>query len=103
MSAKHTVAMLLEGGSDAAAEYSDARIRCAHRVAWALATVAAIRKAQRQVDEAWDRRLDAIADGGDGELSEDVPEAAALNTLLAQAEAARDHDRWPKALYWGGI
>ncbi len=41
----------------------------------------------------------------------DLPEEEALYALLARAcpepveaaEAVRDHDRWPKELYWGGI
>lgn len=74
--------------------------RAAARTAWAREAVAAVRRADQLVDEAWDRWLDEHADEDD---DFDPPEQAALDALLEQINDVMDHDRWPRHLYWGDV
>ena len=70
-------------------------------------TMAKIRAMDEAIDAAWDRRLDTMEDEGidpdnAGDLPE-LPEEAARRELMKEVEAVRDHDRWPRGLYWGGV
>lgn len=98
MSAEDTIRNLLadaEAGDQAKRECIDAR------VAWARATVDALRKAQEQMD---DRCLDAV-----GRLSEEAfnrlfdREQAKVDAIRAQLDAVIERDEWPRELYFGGI
>lgn len=107
MSAKRTIKALLEKAYEAAEVGRGAKERQALRIAWVKQTMAKIRAADKAVDEAWNRLLDEMEeDGIDPDEADDppvFPEEEVRDALMAQVEAVRDHDRWPKALYWGGI
>ena len=102
MSAKNTVRILLGRGRKGL-EPLDPREwqRVAARTAWVENAMAALRRAQRQMDD----RCDAAV----GRLSEEEferlcdAEQAKVDAFLAPLRAAADHDRWPKELYWGCI
>lgn len=103
MNPKQTINALIAGGAQAAEEQRRAEARQAARVAWVKEVMAALRAAQDRVTEAWDRILDALPDDLSEEELEKLPEPpeqAELDAILAQIEAVRDHDRWPKELYW---
>lgn len=107
MSANRTIEALLDGACDAAADLRFAQARQVIRQAWVKEVMAKISAAHLAVDEAWDRRLDEMeAEGIDVDemyAPPPFPEEQALDALLAQANAVRDHERWPRELYWGGI
>lgn len=103
MTLEETIRALLAGGARAAEEERRAEERVAARVAWVGETMKALRAAQKKVEEAWDRILDALPDDlNDEELDAlpEPPEQAELDALFAQIEAVREHDRWPRHLYW---
>lgn len=107
MSRKRTIAKLLTGACELSDDYRAARGRQVQREVWTKDLMAKISAAHEAVDEAWDRRLDEMeAEEIDVDEVDDpppFPEEEALDALLAQANAVRDHDRWPRELYWGGI
>jgi hypothetical protein len=83
------------------------------RAAWARRIIAEHKAAQARADEAWARLIDEDAealddddddDGGNDDEDEldDVhpPEQDEADAIMAQIIAARDHDRWPRELYW---
>lgn len=78
--------------------------RVAARMAWASATVAAWRAAHKRADDAW---MALIADlPEDEDEDEDLPpppEQAEVDALWAELNAVREHDRWPRELYFGEI
>ena len=94
MSAERTVHALLA----AAHQPID---RAEARAAWVRKTAAALRKAQRRMDE----RLTAIV----GQVSEEEferlcdEEEAKVDAFRAPLKAAAERDMWPRELYWGGI
>jgi hypothetical protein len=75
--------------------------RVAARTVWVRETVAAMREAQRQMD---DRCTEAV-----GRLSEEEferlcdEEQAKVDAFRAPLKAAAEHDLWPRELYFGCI
>ena len=79
--------------------------RQAARAAWGRHTVAELRRLNTLIDQSWDERLAADPEIDDATFDA-LPasqEQARLEILLAQVQAATDHDRWPGHLYWGGL
>jgi hypothetical protein len=112
MSIENTIATLRAGAAAAGEDRQRLEARCAARVAWVKQTIAALNAADKAVDEAWDRLLDAMpegaegADGDEGDGERDpppLPEEQARDAILAVLKGAADRDRWPRELYWGGI
>lgn len=79
--------------------------RKAARAAWARETMAELRAAQERADEAWMRLVQTHAhlDDDEFEALPDPPEQAELDAIHAEIDAVVEHDRWPRALYWGDI
>jgi hypothetical protein len=103
MSAEETIRALLGGAEQAADEEKRAEARRAARLAWVHEAMAALRAAQKKVDDAWTRIFDALPEDLDDEEVEQIPEPpeqTELDALWAEIEAVRDHDRWPRHLYW---
>lgn len=103
MSPNETIRSLLTCAAQAAEEAERAEARREARVAWVKEIVAALRAAQERVDEAWDRIFAALPEDLDDEEVEAIPEPpeqAELDAILAEIAAVRDHDRWPRELYW---
>lgn len=106
MSAEDRIRKLLErraqeawGASEQAAELT----RKAARVAWVRETMEALRAAQRNADQAWERLVAAFPDDVDDDELEDLPppaEQAQVDAIHAEINAVIDHDRWPRHLYW---
>ncbi len=94
---------LLAEAERSAAEIEQAAERIAARIAWARQLIADMMAAQERVTRAWGRTFDSLPDDlSDEEVDAlpDPPEQAELDKLLEQLEAWRDHDRWPRHLYW---
>ncbi len=103
MNPEGTIRALLAKAEQAAGEQEGAQARVAARVAWVREAIAALKAAQKRVDEAWDRIFDALPEDLDDDELEAIPspsEQAELDSILAEIEAVRDHDKWPKHLYW---
>lgn len=95
------------GEEAAARETRAAEARVEARCAWVKRRMADLRAAREAADAAWIRMLDAHPDvdwedPGAPELP-DPPEQAALDAILAEIEAVRDHDRWPRHLHFAGV
>lgn len=73
----------------------------AARVAWVRQTSAALRDAQRQMDE----RCDAAVERLDEEEFERLCdlEQAKVDAIRAQLQAVIERDGWPRELYFSGI
>jgi outer membrane protein TolC len=97
-----TIQSLLAAGQCAAADEEQAAARLAARHAWIKQAIDAYFAAQERVAEAWSRILDEHPDLDDEALEQlpDPPEQAEVDALWAEIEAVRDHDRWPRHLYW---
>ena len=103
MSREDTIRALLAAAGRVAGDEADAAARVAARCAWVRQRIADLRAAHERVDEAWRRIFDALPDDLDDEDVEAIPpppEQAELDAILAEIEAVRDHDRWPRHLYW---
>lgn len=111
MNPEETIRALLAAAGAVAGEEEQQAARVAARVAWVTERMAALRAAQARVDAAWARIIDALPDDPDeeeeeeeeGEEPEEIPpppEQAELDAILAELEAVRDHDKWPRHLYW---
>lgn len=71
------------------------------RAVWVRETVEALRRAQAHMDE---RCLDAVDRVPEAEFSRIFDEEQAkVCAILDQLHAVRDHDRWPRHLYFGGL
>lgn len=106
MSIERTIEALLAGAATAPAWDDRTEARHAARAAWGREVVAALKAAQERVDAAWARRLESLPDDIDDETLDDLPpppEEAELDAIHAEIAAVRDHDRWPRHLYWGDI
>ncbi|HEV2079229.1 MAG TPA: hypothetical protein VGR19_04955 [Allosphingosinicella sp.] len=106
MTPDETIRALLTAAAQAAADEEQSAARKAARAIWASQAVAAFFAAQERVGEAWDRILDTLPDDIDDEELEKLPEPpeqAEADALWAEIEAVRDHDRWPRHLYWGDV
>lgn len=71
------------------------------RVAWVRETIAALREAQRQMDERCGAAVDSVSEEEFERIFDE--EQAKVCAILAQLNAVRDHDRWPPHLYFGRI
>lgn len=103
MSHKNIISALLTAAGRPADKQARAEARVATRVAWVQERMADLRAAQDRVDVAWDRIFDALPDDLDDEVLEAIPqprEQAELDAIFAELHAVRDHDRWPRHLYW---
>jgi hypothetical protein len=106
MSSKATIEALLAAATRVAGDQDRREARVAARVAWVKERIAALKAAQQRADEAWERILDALPDhldDDDREAIPDPPEQVELDAILAEIEAVRDHDRWPRKLHWGDV
>ena len=108
MNRKAAIDALLAAVAQGAGDDDRRDARVAARAAWALERIAALKAMQQRVDEAWARlfeaRPDLLADDDDErEAIPDPPEQAELDAILAEIDAVRDHDRWPKQLCWGDV
>lgn len=76
--------------------------RChAARVGWIKETIAALAKAQRQMDERCMAAVDRVSEVEFERIFDE--EQAKVCVFLDQLHAVRDHDRWPPHLYRGGV
>ena len=105
MPAERTIRMLRAGYQ---ARDSAQWRRHAARLAWVQERLAALSDAQDRLTAAWDRIFGELPDDLDDEELEamhlpDPPEQAEVDALHAQIDAAMKHDKWPRALYFGGI
>lgn len=105
MTHKTTLKALLAAAGEAAGERARQEARIAARIAWAERRIADLKAAQQRVQDAWDRIFDALPDDiDDAELEAmDIPEPeeqAEVDAIWAELHAVREHDRWPKHLYW---
>lgn len=101
-----TIQSLLAAAHCTVADEEQAAARLAARLAWIKQAIDAFVAAQERVGEAWSRILDELPDDVDDEALEqlpDPPEQAEADALWAEIEAVRDHDRWPRHLYWSGL
>lgn len=80
------------------ADGESAQRRIAARVAWVNERMIAFRQAQERSHEAWTRMLDT-----DPDAEGPPPEDAILNAIWEELDNVRAHDRWPRAMHWGGI
>jgi len=103
MSHEAIIRALMEAAQKVAGEERLRAARVALRQAWAKERVADLVAAQKRVEEAWTRIFDALPDDLDEEELEGIPEPpeqAEADAIWAEIEAVREHDRWPKHLYW---
>jgi hypothetical protein len=103
MTHETTIHALLASARPALDEQARADERRAARVAWVHETMAALRAAQKRVDDAWTRIFDALPDDLDEEDLEAIPEPpeqAELDRILTEIKAVCDHDKWPRHLHW---
>jgi len=99
MTPNETIKTLLADASQAAA-------RQAVRAQWAEQITKDFFAAQERAGEAWKRIFATLPDDLDDEELEKLPgppEQAEADALYAQIEAVRDHDRWPRELYWKNV
>ena len=106
MTRKTTIEALLAAATQVAGDQDRREGRVAARVAWVKERIAALKAAQKRADEAWTRIVDALPDDDsddDLEAGPPPPEQAELDAILAELDAVRHHDRWPKELHWGDV
>lgn len=107
MTRKATIEALLAAATQVAGDQDRREARVAARVAWVQERIAALNAAQQRADEAWARIVDALPDDfdddDDPEAGPPPPEQTELDAILAELNAVRDHDRWPKKLHWGDV
>lgn len=98
------VAALLSGtaaGSDSG-EAARAEARIATRHAWVQGRIRALRRAHRKADAAWFRLIAPYDDWDDADVPDlaPPPEQAEADAIRAEIDAAIEHERWPRHLYW---
>lgn len=103
MSFNDTIRILLGRSDPAAHEPLDAQEwkRVKARVAWVRETVEALKEAHRHRDERCMAAVDRVPEEEFERICDE--EQAKVCLFLDQLQAARDHDRWPAHLYFGGI
>jgi hypothetical protein len=91
----------------AIAHLEEAEPRFRARCAWIEERMAAMKAAQKALDAAWFRQLDAHpdVDWDDPDAPElpDPPEQAAFDAIYAEIRAVIDHDRWPRHLHFPNV
>jgi len=103
MNNEETIRALLAAAGNVAGEQAEAEARIEARVAWVKQRIADLKAAQQRVFDAWDRIFDALPEDLDDEELEAIPEPpeqAELDAILAEIDAVREHDRWPRELHW---
>ena len=73
----------------------------AARAAWVRKTAAALRKAQRQMDDRCTEAVDRLSEEAFERLFE--AEQAKVEAIRAQLETAAERDLWPRELYRGCV
>ena len=93
---------LTDRAQQAAHERRLDRERQQARYAWVRRMIGNHEAAQARANEAWARLLAEHPEKDDDEALDDIhpPEQEEADAILAQITAARDHDRWPRGLYW---
>ena len=106
------IAEMIElGFSDeaAAAEARRREERARARCAYAHGLIDRLMAANEAVTQAWFRFLDAhpeYCEGGEKEDEEcgfEPEEQKEVDAILAEIDAIKDHDRWPRHLHFGGV
>ncbi|HEX8523055.1 MAG TPA: hypothetical protein VF669_12430 [Tepidisphaeraceae bacterium] len=106
MTPQETIRALLTEAGQAADEQERAQARIAARIAWVHEAMDALLAAHKKVNDAWDRIFEALPEDMDDEEVDQIPpppEQAELDAILAEIEAVRDHDRWPRHLHWKNL
>jgi ABC-type nitrate/sulfonate/bicarbonate transport system substrate-binding protein len=75
--------------------------RIAARQAWVRETAAALREAQRAMDQRCEAAVDRLSEEAFERLFDE--EQAKVKAFLLPLRAAAERDVWPRELYWGGI
>jgi hypothetical protein len=102
MSSQDAIRILLGRGAKALAELEpDEWKRVAARTAWVRETTAALREAQREMDERCTEAVERLDEDDFERLLE--AEQAKVDAIMAQLRAAADKDLWPRELYWGDV
>jgi len=94
MNAAATIRMLQAGAQPT--DPADRRTQA--RIAWVKATVAALAKAQRAMDDRCGQAVDRLSEEEFERLCDE--EQAKVRAILDQLHAIRDHDRWPREMHW---
>lgn len=98
MTAHTTIEMLRRGFECAdAAEWRRKAARCA----WVKKTMAALRKAQREMDDICMAAVDQLTEEEFERLVDE--EQAKVDAIRAPIDAVIERNEWPKHLYWGEI
>ena len=98
MTAHTTIEMLRRGFECAdAAEWRRKAARCA----WVKGSMAALRQAQRQMDDICMAAVDRLSEEEFERLVEE--EQAKVDAIRDPIDAVIERDEWPKHLYFGGI
>jgi hypothetical protein len=71
------------------------------RVAWVSGAIAALEVAERQMHERCRAAVNRVSEEEFNRIFDE--EQAKVSAILDQLHAARDHDRWPAELYFGGV
>jgi len=85
-----------------AAEDARARRRQLARMAWSLARIDELKRAQKAADAAWMKLVAAYDDWDEEEIPEldPPPEQAAVDAIFEEIHAVAEEDRWPAHLHW---
>jgi hypothetical protein len=73
----------------------------AERAAWVRETAAALRAAQRAMDDRCMAAVERLSEEAFDRLVDE--EQAKVDAFLVPLRTAADRDLWPRHLYWGGI
>jgi hypothetical protein len=71
------------------------------RIAWVHETTAALRDAQKEMDDLCMEALDLLDEEEFEALAE--MEQEKIDAIMARINAVIEEDKWPRELYWGGI
>lgn len=74
--------------------------RAKARLAWVRGAIAALKEAQRHMDERCMAAVDRVPEAEFNRIFEE--EQAKVSAILDELNAVKDHDRWPPELYFGG-
>lgn len=102
MSTHDTIRILLMSSARGAEPLDPAEWkRTAARVAWVRETTAALREAQREMDNRCTEAVGRLEEVAFNRLFE--AEQAKVDAIRARLQAVIDHDRWPRHLHFSGI
>lgn len=107
MTASQTIAALLAAAGEKAGEQARHESRLAARAAWVKERIATLQAAYKRLEAAWNRIFDELGDEHGDDLDDealeaipDPPEQAELDSIHAELDAVRVHDKWPRHLHW---